>query len=389
MLTALIGSTDKVLENHLRGMTERLVTVDRVEELDAALGGIHPAAVLLDLREKAGIPPGLALIRRAFKSAGIIVLVDRLDPQLMLEAVRAGANEFLTAPVTLEDLERAFERVANLPSAAQVKGKVLAFLGAKGGVGTTTLAVNVATAISQISPGRVLVIDLHPSFGEAALFFGAESKFTVSDALENAMDLDDAYFSNLVVHTTAGPDLLASSDRPRAAGSANVPRPWLAIDAQRLQNLLEFAAGRYAHVIVDVPRAGATVESLEPLSAMVIVTNEELPTVRAAGRLVASLRLRYGKERVHVVVGRHDAACEIAQKDIERAIGGPIRSLLPSDYRVAVGALNKGRPFVTDAQTSLAIAVIEFARVLAGIAKRPERVAPRSHSRLRRLTGRR
>ncbi len=385
MLTALVGSTDKALETDLRALTERLVTVDSVDRLDAALGGIQPAAVLLDLREKPGIPPGLGLVRRASPSAGIIVLVDRLDSQLMLEAVRAGANEFLTAPVTLEDLKRAFERVANLPSAAREKGKVLAFLGAKGGVGTTTLAVNIATAISHMSPGRVLVIDLHPVFGEAALFFGAESRFTVLDALENAMGLDDAYFSNLVVHTTAGPDLLASSDRPRANGSANAPRPWLAVDAQRLQNLLEFAAGRYAYVIVDVPRAGATMDSLEPLSAMVIVTNEELPTVRAAGRLAASQRLRYGAERVQVVVGRHDTACDITQRDLERAIGGPIRFLFPSDYRVAVSALNKGRPFVADEHTSLSVAVTEFARLLAGIPERAERVAPRPPGRLRRF----
>ena len=380
MLTVLIGSTDKELEERVRVLADRLVTVASIDSLGAALGVTRPAVVLLDLRDQLETPAGLALVRRSYPSAGIIVLFDRLDPHLMLEAMRAGANEFLAAPVTAADLKGAIDRVASLPNAAPEQGKILVFLGAKGGVGTTTLAVNVATVLSQLPASRVLMIDLHSPYGDAALFFGAEARFSVSDALQNAHRLDDAYFKNLVVHTTAGPHLLASSDRSSAAP----------VDAQRVRGLLEFVAGRYSHIVVDIPRSdAATLDALEPASALVIVASQELSTVRTAGRMASSLRVKYGTERVQVVVGRHDAASEIGQADIERATGGPVRFLFPNNYRLALDAVNKGRPFVTENNTKLASSIGRFAKSLAGVPEKPARAASQSPGLLSRLTGRR
>jgi pilus assembly protein CpaE len=378
MLTVLIGTTDKELEGWVRALAGRLVTVASIDKLSAALGVSQPAVVLLDLRDRPGTPAALALVRRSYPSAGIIVLVDRLDPHVMLEAMRAGANEFLAAPVTADDLKGAFERVASLANPAPEQGKILAFLGAKGGVGTTTLAVNVATALSQIPTNRVLMIDLHLPFGDAALFFGAEARFSVLDALQNAHRLDDAYFKSLVVQTAAGPYLLASSDRSGA------------VDAQRVRGLLAFVAGRYSHIVVDIPRSDAAIwDALEPLSALVIVANQELSTVRTAGRMASSLRLKYGTERVQVVVSRHDPKSEIGQTDIERATGGRVHFLFPNNYRLAVDAVNKGRPFVTDNHTKLASSIGEFAKSLAGVPKEPARAASKSQGLLSRLTGRR
>jgi pilus assembly protein CpaE len=125
---------------------------------------------------------------------------------------------------------------------------VFAFLGAKGGVGTTTLAVNVATALAQSRVGRVLFADLHPAYGDAALFFGAEPKFSVLDALENTHRLDEAFLKGLVVRTKTGLDLLASSDR------STVGSP----DAQRVRALIEFVSRHYAHVVLDVPRSDSS-----------------------------------------------------------------------------------------------------------------------------------
>lgn len=368
MLTVIIGSTDRELEAHVRALSGRLITVPTAADLGAAVGRAQPTAVLFDLRNLPGVPPGLPLVRSTFPSAGIILLVDRLDPQLMLEAMRAGANEFLSVPVTAADLKGAIERLTSLPSAVPQQGKVLAFVGAKDGVGTTTLAVNVAAAIAPLSPGGVLMIDLHAAYGDAALFFGVEPRFAAQDALENSWQLDETYFQSIVVPTASGAHLLASTDGPRAGMlMKDRQRPWLGVDTQRLQSLLEFAAARYTHVVLDVPRSDGTMDALEPMSALVIVTNEELPTVRAAGRLASSLRLRYGKERVHVVVGRHDAHCDIAQADLERALGDRVRHVFPSDYRLAVASLNAGRPFAGDTQARLAGAVREFARSLAAI----------------------
>ena len=96
---------------------------------------------------------------------------------------------------------------------ARDPGQVIAFLGGKGGVGTTTLAVNVATAMAKSAPSSTLLIDLHVGSGDAALFLGAEPRFSVVDALENIQRLDDSFLRSLVGRTKFGLDLLASSDR--------------------------------------------------------------------------------------------------------------------------------------------------------------------------------
>ena len=129
---------------------------------------------------------------------------------------------------------------------------VFAFVGAKGGVGTTTTAVNVATALSASAQAQVLLIDLHLAHGDAAVFLGAEPRFSVVDALENMHRLDEAFFKSLVTRSKAGPDLLASSDRALVATGAH----------QGIRRLVEFAARVYRYTVLDVPRSDAA--ALEP-----------------------------------------------------------------------------------------------------------------------------
>ena len=130
------------------------------------------------------------------------------------------------------------------------------------------------------------------------------------------------------------------------------------------------------------------VDALEPSSRIVIVANQELATVRAATRLSAALRQRYGKERLAVVVTRFDMLSEIGQSDVERVLGTPVAHTFPSNYRIALEALNTGRPVVLDNHNKLAAALTGFAR---GLVETVDEPAPgkRPSGLLGRLTGRR
>ena len=337
--------------------------------------------LVIDIRNQAGLHPALPVIRRAHPSLGIVLIVSRPDPAVMLEAIRTGVNELLTEPLQVEDVQAALERMATRSANQSTKvGKTYAFLGAKGGVGTTTVAVNVATALSQSRAGRVLLIDLHPAHGDAALFLGAEPRFSIVDALENTHRMDAAYFKGLVEHTKAGIDLLASSDRLMVTP----------VDTQRVRTLLDFVSRAYDHVIVDAPRSdSAMLDVLETASTIVIVANQELSTVRGAARMAATLRQRYGKDRVQIVVSRYDTVSEIGQEDIERATGGRVRHLFPSNYRLAVDALNKGQPIVVENHNKLAASFVGFARSLAGLAKPVPVEDAKSGGFFGRLTGKR
>jgi pilus assembly protein CpaE len=324
-------------------------------EAAATQGAVPGRVVILDIRAAQQLPPALALLRRQQPDLPVLIVAPSLDPTLMLEAMRAGVSEFLAEPLAPADLESAISRLT-ADRLSSAPGLVLAFLGAKGGVGTTTTAVNVAIAMAQ-KAGHVLFIDLHLSHGDAAVFLGAEPRFSVVDALENVHRLDAAFFKGLIVRTKAGPDLLSSSDRPFVPSTA----------AQGIRQLVEFAARNYACTVLDVPRSeAAALDALDLAGRIVLVANQELSTVRNAARMAEALRQRYGKDRIGLLVSRYDAASEIGQDDIVRVTGLKLVGLVPSDYRLALQALNTGRPLMVENHTRLAAAYRELAHTLVG-----------------------
>ena len=141
-------------------------------------------------------------------------------------------------------------------------------------------------------------------------------------------------------------------------------------------------------MVLDLCRTDpAVLDGLDPAKKILVILNQELATVRGASRMAETLNRRYGKDRVVLAVSRYEPNAGIGQDDIERVVGAKIRHLLPSDYRVALEALNTGRPLVANNQTRLAGALIELARELAGLPGDDE--SPKgSRSIFGRLTGR-
>jgi pilus assembly protein CpaE len=364
--TITLVSKDSQLAQLIRetGMPCSVVSRDALSTM-AQAGARQPDVLVVDLREEPQIPPALALLKRQHPATGILLVASQLDPALMLEAMRAGVNEFVTHPVSTPELQAAVKRLASNLAAAP-RGDIFAFIGAKGGVGTTTVAVNVATALAEATHDPTLLIDMNITSGDAAVFLGAEPRFSVVDALENVQRLDTAFFNGLVVRSKPGLDLLGSSGRPSTTHFAT----------SEIRALCDFASQSYRHTVLDVPRADATViDALETATKIVIVVNQELATVRNASRLAATLRQRYGAGRLSLVLSRTDRRAEIGHDDVERTVGMAVSHTFPSDYRLALQAMNKGRPIVLDHQHELSAAFRAFARELGGIphAKRGEK----------------
>jgi pilus assembly protein CpaE len=355
----LVGSHDRQLEDILRACGMQSVPGGRADLTKLAdVGAKQPDVVVLDVRGQAQLPAALPVLKRHHPGTGVLIVADRMDPALLLEAMRAGVTEIVAAPLVANDVDAAIGRLAAHRSVAPAGGLAFAFVGAKGGVGTTTVAVNVASALGRIVPGSTLLIDLHVAHGDAAVFFGAEPRFSIVDALENTHRLDEAFFRNLIVKTKAGVDLLASSDRVLTTP----------LDVRRIRALLEIAARHYRYVVLDVSRSEAAVlDALEGVRQIVIVANQELATVRSASHLATTLRQRHGKDKLSVVISRSDRLAEIGHEDVERAVGVKVKHSVPSDYRRALEAMNKGRPLALDHQHELSTAVERLARSLAGL----------------------
>lgn len=338
-----------------------------VGDLAMADHGGAPDVLIVDLRGLGALPAALAPLKLRHPPMGIVIVASSLDPALMLEAMRAGVSECVPEPVTTEELKAAVERVIGRAVPAPPTGSVFAFVGAKGGVGTTMLAVNVAAAFAADHPGQVLMVDLHvAAHGDVGLLLGVEPRFSVADAIDNIHRLDEAVLKSLVVRAKSGPDVLASPERP----SLRPPEP------DQVRALIARLASLYPIVVLDVPRTDlGMIDALEPISTMTLVVNQELPTVRRAAQVAALLRQRYGKDRVAAVVSRYDARAEIGQDDIERVVGLPVWAVLPSDYRRAIAAANVGRPIVSDNHSRLAGTVVKFAHRLAEASGRIDRPA--------------
>jgi pilus assembly protein CpaE len=355
---AIVGSRDAGLDELVRA-SGRITTVTWLPDLSTLLDprAPQPDALLIDVRRAVPVPPQLAMLKRQHPATNVVLLASTLDPALMLEGMRAGVTECIAEPLKQADVDAALTRLLG-QGAADSGGPVFAFVGAKGGVGTTTTAVNVATALAKLSTGRALLMDLHLAYGDAAVFLGADARFSILDALENLHRLDAQFFRSLVFRTTSGLELLASADRPGTR----------LLDVRRLGTIIQLAASQYAYTVLDVPRSDLTVlDTLEHVANLVVVANQELATVRNAGRMAAVLRARYPNTKVTTVINRTDLRSEINQQDVEKVVGGPIAHQFPSDYRRALLAMHKGRPLALDNHNQLSASFTALAEDLAGL----------------------
>jgi pilus assembly protein CpaE len=356
----VIGAKDREIERLLGALNLRTTQLPIAELATLAHAAARqPDVLVIDLRGGQALPAAVAALKRQHPTTPVLLVTSTLDPAIVLEAMRAGANECIAEPLQAAEIETAVTRLlAHKQPVPSSGGQVFAFIGAKGGVGTTTVAVNVATELGRAAPGRTLLIDLALAHGDAAVFLGVEPRFSVADALDNIHRFDEAFFKGLVVQSPAGPHLLASSDRQLAQTSS----------VQRVRSLVEFAGGLYTYVVLDVPRSdAAALDALDQAARIVVVANQELATVRNASRIAAALRQRYGNDRVTVMVNRVDTHAEIGRDDVEKVVGTRVVHLVPSDYRMALRALNKGRPLALDNHNKLAASFRELARDLAGV----------------------
>jgi pilus assembly protein CpaE len=383
-LTAQIVSHDEEFKRQaaqmLRGCGVPVGIVDGRNGADNS----HPDVAVVDLRHDAS--SGMAAIERlraGAASMSIFAVAQAADPDLILGAMRAGANEFFPwqpgaqTPQSRsmeESFHGAVRKTAMRREAANAGSRqpcvTHVFLGAKGGAGTTTVSVNCAVELARVSRRPTVIVDLKPCLGEVALFLGVRPRFTVLDAIESLHRLDKDFLKELVSKHKSGLDILAGSeqfDRPNAQ------------DAGAIEELLRVLGRTYDQIVID---AGNTINSfvvatLYTADTVFLITNPDVPSIRNAQRLVDRARqLGAGTERVKILLNRTSDQNLIAPKQIETALGYGIYHQFTSDYRTVSTALNSGVPLGIAGQSELASQFASFTRQLLGQqeeVKEPER----------------
>jgi len=309
----------------------------------------HDAALIVDLvADPENALKSLEKIKQAAPDVYVIASNYHADAETVIASVRAGANDFLMQPLKRSDFRDVMARLERTPKrsapVASRLGKIYSFLGVKGGVGTTTLAVNFAGVLAQRKHQTVL-IDLDFPANECAMQLGVSPSHTIEDVGENLARLDQSLFEGFVTRDPLGFSLVSPVDQVERRPQFTEPM---------FRELADFLVERYEAVVVDAGRSltdEVALASLFSSSAVFLVMTQRFPAVRNAQRYIAGLmRLGFNQDQIKVVVNQYQKKpdANLATLDqIKQTLNTPVFYGIPPSP-AALAAIHRGRPIVAD-----------------------------------------
>ena len=307
----------------------------------------------------------LERLGQLFPRMAFIVLSSDLSQTFLLRAMRAGVREVLPTAPGLALLSEAVDRVAEkLGSQGGAQGKVLAFISCKGGSGSTFLATNLAYALAADNSKRVALIDVNLQFGDASLFVSdGKPLATLSDVASQIHRLDASFLASSMLAITPNFSILAAPSDPAHASD---------IKQEHIDAIVTLARRQYDFIVLDVGRSldPVSVRALDHSDIIYPVLQMTLPYIRDGKRLLAVFRnLDYGKDKIELIVNRHDKNSDIRMSDLEEAFDTRNLRTMPNNYEAAAKSVNQGVPVTRLAPDSpLSVTLVEMARELTGAA---------------------
>ena len=350
-LSAAIACGDPASAGHLRACLQQTGLVGSVVEWAPTQRGSWalrpsepiPEVVILDIHGEQGPYFALAAqLRRSRPTVRIIACSPQQnpDPQLLLQAMRSGIQEFLPAPVSPALIQETLTRFLqeNTPTGVLPAEKVIVVIGAKGGVGTSTVTVNLGVQLVELTKKRVGILDLARPVGHVCLLLDLRPRFSLRDATENLDHLDGHFFNGLLVKHKCGLEVLAG---------ATHSEEWEQINLASLVRVVNVAQSTFDYVLVDhgsaITPEWAPVLRLAKL--ILLVAEANVPSLWAMERDLSLLSaLGRDPELVRVVINRWRRSDEEALKTVEKNIKRSIFARLPNDFRQVSEATNLGMP---------------------------------------------
>jgi pilus assembly protein CpaE len=308
----------------------------------------------------------LALEREIRKDPNLSVIGTgpSTDANLLLRAMRAGVHEFLVAPPPPEELSGAVERLMRRMSTDVARGELIAIYSGKGGLGTTSIAINLAHAIAGTRPqSRVALADLVVAGGDVRVFLNLRPNYDLSHLVAKGKEVDAELLNSILSPCPGGVWALPTSENPE---------PEEMFDAAAIGSILELLRANFAVTVVDCEHhlSERTVTALDAADRVLLITHLSVPSLRSMQRTLGLCRrLGYAENKLCVVVNRYQSADVLPLKDAEELLKWPIFWHLPNDYRLSSAALTKGVPVaMEDPGSKLAKSYRDLAVKLGGAA---------------------
>jgi pilus assembly protein CpaE len=343
----------------------------------------HPDIVLMDINMPGvdGISASEAIAREA-PSTQVIMMSVQSEADYLRRSMLAGARDFLTKPFTGDELVSTIRRVYQMgesrrrampaiqPAAAgsaaaaaplQAAGKLIAVFAPKGGVGCTTLAVNLAIAIHRAVRGKesVLLVDASLQFGDIAVMLDLRPTHSIADVTTQIEDMDNAMIETAITPHSTGIKVLLSPPRPEMADM---------VTADHLERIMAQLKRQYDYIIVDTWTSlhDTVLTILDAADLIVLPTTPDISSLRNV-RLFFEVteQLGYPSEKMVLVLNKSDRRSGIRANDIQESLKHTVIAEVPLDDAAALMSVNRGVPFVvSDPARPISQAIIRLAQNL-------------------------
>lgn len=292
----------------------------------------------------------------------IVILSVQSDPNYMRRAMLAGARDFLTKPPAVDELSSAIRRAGEMAREERLKivptspgngkgpnvlvhaatslGKVIVVYSPKGGVGCTTIAINLALTLhNEETP--VAIVDGNLQFGDVAVFLNEQGKNSVIDLAPRSDELDPEIVEEVMItHASSGVDVLAAPNRPEYAEN---------VSGEQFSKLLQYLSRLYSYVIVDASSSltDVVLSALDLSNLVVLITTQDIPAIKNT-RLFLDLMdiLKIDRRRILFTMNRFDKRIGITPEKVGESFKQEIVAVIPSDERVVIPSINRGVPFM-------------------------------------------
>lgn len=377
MLTAAILSSDPASSAQVIAALQQTGIVQFIKEWthptakapDTAEG--VPDIVLLDLgRETEPFFAFGSQLRRIRPSTRLIAVSATVPPtqKLLLEAMRSGVQDFLPKPVSLDVLKEMLSRsLAEMGFQERPSlNKLIVVMGSKGGVGATTVAVNLGVQLSVYAQKRVALLDFARPLGNVHLLLDLRAKFSVRDAVDNLERLDSHFFSGLLTPHKTKLEVLSGVTQPEE---------WQTLPVPPLERVINVAQNNFDMVLVDMGSQFSTEWSsiLKMARMILIVAESNVPSLwTLQRRLVALTGFGIEPNRAKIILNRWHKGDEEILKGIQKDISRPVFACIPNDFRKASTSINLGTPLlVNGTNNGLSLRYRQIAAEIAGIESSP------------------
>ncbi len=323
---------------------------------------LEPDVILMDINmpDIDGIT-ATETIRRDVPHSQIVILTVQADPNYMRRAMLAGARDFLTKPPSVDEMIGAIRRAGKLaheereksksvyiakpgngsvPAGVLKEGKIISVFSPKGGVGKTTLAVNLAVAL-QRKETPVLLVDGNMEFGDVMVFLNKQAKNSIVDLAPRAGELDQDVIEEVtMLHQESGIKVLAAPSRPEFAES---------VSGEQFAQVLDFLRNLFSYVIVDCSSSltDVTLATIDTSDLILLITTQEIPAIKDSRLFLDLLQpLKINRERLLFIMNKYDKRIGIKPEKVSENFKQDLKVVIPFEEKVVLPAINRGVPFM-------------------------------------------